>query len=239
MQPFKGTQEWKEVAVERKIEPRMTALVLCDMWDHHWCKGAEDRVATLAAKMSPVVEHLRTRGVLIIHAPSETMEFYKGHPARLAMLKIPQIEPPQPLALDAPPLPIDDSDGGCDTPDNPLKPNTRVWTRENSAIRIAPGDLISDKGQEVYSALRERGIQDLLIAGVHTNMCVLNRGFAIKQMSKWGMRCILIRDLTDAMYNPLRAPFVSHREGTELVIEYIEKYWAPTITSAELLRAMQ
>ena len=225
--------------MDGRIQPGLTALVLCDMWDHHWCKGAEDRVGTLAAKMKPVIDRLRSRGVLIIHAPSETMEFYKEHPARLAMLKIPQVEPPQALDLTSPPLPIDDSDGGCDTPDNPLKPNTRVWTRENPAIPIVSGDLVSDKGQEVYSALHERGIKDLLIAGVHTNMCVLNRGFAIKQMSKWGIRCILVRDLTDAMYNPRRAPYVAHAQGTELVIEHIEKYWTPTVTSAELMRALQ
>ena len=239
IQPFKGTQDWQEITISRELRPDQTAIVLCDMWDHHWCKGAEDRVGTLAAKMVPVIDHLRKRGVLIIHAPSETMEFYKEHPARLAMMKIPTVEPPQAQDLTAPALPIDDSDGGCDTPDNPLKPNTRVWTRENSAIPMKPGDLISDKGQEVYSALRQHGIQDLLVAGVHANMCILNRGFAIKQMSKWGVRCILVRDLTDAMYNPQRAPHVSHAQGTGLVIEYIEKYWAPTTTSAELLQAIR
>jgi nicotinamidase-related amidase len=238
VQPFKGTQDWQEVQVDRVIQPAHTALVICDMWDHHWCKGAEDRVGTLAAKMVPVIDRLRSRGVLIIHAPSETMEFYKEHTARLAILKIPQVEPPAALDLTAPPLPIDDSDGGCDTPDNPLKPNTKVWTRENSAIPIMPGDLVSDKGQEVYSALRQHGVQDLLVAGVHANMCILNRGFAIKQMSKWGMRCILVRDLTDAMYNPQRSPFVSHAQGTELVIQHIEKYWAPTTTSTELMRSL-
>ena len=239
VQPFKGAPEWQEVALERRIQPSRMALVICDMWDHHWCKGAEDRVGTLAAKMAPVVERLREKGVLIIHAPSETMAFYEAHPARLAMLKVPLVDTPKALEIDAPPLPIDDSDGGCDTVDNPLKPNTRVWTRETSALRIAPGDLVSDKGQEVYSALKQRGVENLLIAGVHTNMCVLNRGFAIKQMSKWGVRCILVRDLTDAMYNPRRSPFVSHAEGTELVIQHIEKYWAPTTTSAELLQALR
>jgi nicotinamidase-related amidase len=239
VQPFKGVPDWQEVAVQRDIVPSRTALVICDMWDHHWCKSAEDRVGTLAAKMAPVIDRLRARGVLIIHGPSGTMEFYKENPARLAILKIPQVEPPQALDLNAPPLPIDDSDGGCDTVDNPLKPNTRVWTRENAALHIAPGDLLSDKGPEVYSALSQRGVRDILFVGVHTNMCVLNRTFTIKQMSKWGLRCILVRDLTDAMYNPKRAPFVSHAAGTELVIEHIEKYWAPTTTSAELLRALK
>src|ERR1035438_7909679 len=61
--------------------------------------------------------------------------------------------------------------------------------------------------------------------GVHTNMCVLNRPFAIKRMTALGIRCILVRDLTDAMYNPEDPPHVSHDAGTQLVIEYIEKFW--------------
>jgi hypothetical protein len=71
--------------------------------------------------------------------------------------------------------------------------------------------------------------------GVHTNMCVINRSFGIKQLVRWGLQAVLIRDLTDAMYNPAMRPYVSHREGTELVIGYIEKFWAPSVESRELL----
>ena len=71
--------------------------------------------------------------------------------------------------------------------------------------------------------------------GVHTNMCVLHRTFAIKQMTRWGIRCILVRDLTDSMYDPKKPPMVSHDQGTELVVQYIEKYWAPSILSKDLL----
>jgi hypothetical protein len=73
--------------------------------------------------------------------------------------------------------------------------------------------------------------------GVHTNMCVLNRTFAIKQMVKWGKDVYLVRDLTDAMYNPARPPYVSHEDGTRLVVEYIEKFWCPTVASDDLLRS--
>jgi len=69
-------------------------------------------------------------------------------------------------------------------------------------------------------------------------MCILNRKFAIKQMTEWGIRCILVRDLTDAMYNPRKPPYVSHSAGTELVIQHIEKYWCPTVLSADLMRAL-
>src|SRR6185295_14934774 len=110
---------------------------------------------------------------------------------------------------------------------------------ENAALRLAPEDLVSDNGAEIYSFLRGRGVDNLLVMGVHTNMCILNRSFAIRQMTKWGIHCVLVRDLTDSMYNPRDRPFVSHDQGTELVIEHIEKYWAPTVESAELLRALR
>lgn len=54
-----------------------------------------------------------------------------------------------------------------------------------------------------------------------------------------GMRCILVRDLTDAMYSPDHAPHVTHEAGTQLVIQYIERYWRPTTISADLLRAFE
>jgi hypothetical protein len=70
---------------------------------------------------------------------------------------------------------------------------------------------------------------------VHTNMCILNRTFSIKQLVRWGIDVALIRDLTDTMYNPARPPYVSHDAGTRLVVEYIEKHWCPTVESAEVL----
>jgi nicotinamidase-related amidase len=234
----KGSGEWQAVPVTRSLDPSKTALVICDMWDRHWCTGATERVTALAHKMEPVIQLARKRGVLIIHAPSETMSFYSENPARIRLLKIPAVEPPAPLPLTDPPLPIDDSDGGCDVANNKLAPNTRVWTRENSLISIESNDLISDNGREIYSALRSHRIETLLFVGVHTNMCILNRTFGIRQMTRWGVSCVLIRDLTDAMYNPARAPYVSHAQGTELVIEHIEKYWAPTLTSDDLVRAL-
>jgi nicotinamidase-related amidase len=84
--------------------------------------------------------------------------------------------------------------------------------------------------------MQQRGIKNLIIMGVHTNMCVLGRSFAIKQMVKWGVNVVLVRDLTDAMYNPAKPPYVSHEEGTRLVVEYIEKFWCPSVLSEDLIR---
>lgn len=236
---YKGSADWREAVIDEPFSPSSSALILCDVWDNHWCQGAARRVGTLARKIAPVVDTARSHGFLIIHAPSETMEYYRNTPQRRNMLALTPTEPPAALELADPPLPIDDSDGGCDTPNNPLPVNFRNWTRENPAIPLAAADLISDNGREVYDALRSHGIKTLFVAGVHANMCILNRSFAIRQMTKWGVHCILVRDLTDAMYNPASRPFVSHEQGTELVIEHIEKYWAPTVKSEDLVRALK
>jgi len=233
VEAFKGSGEWREVHFQQSLPEEKTAIVICDMWDKHWCRGATERVGGLVTRMAPFLEAARKQGIQIIHAPSETMDFYRDAPQRKRILAIGKIDPPAALDLPDPPLPIDDKGGGCDTPDQFYK----AWTRENPGLPIADTDVISDNGSEIYSFLRERGIRNLLVMGVHANMCILNRSFAIKQMTKWGIRCILVRDLTDAMYSPQDRPWVSHQRGTELVIEHIEKYWAPTTTSADLVRA--
>jgi nicotinamidase-related amidase len=221
------------VELRSRLDPDKTAVIVCDMWDKHWCKGATERVGELVTRMAPFLETARKRGIQIIHAPSDTMDFYKDAQQRKLMLSVPHVEPPAVLSLLDPPLPIDDKRGGCDTKDQFYK----AWTREHPGLRIDAADVISDKGDEIYSFLRQRGISSLLVMGVHANMCILNRSFAIKRMTALGIRCVLVRDLTDAMYNPEDAPYVSHQAGTQLVIDYIEKYWCSTVTSAELLRA--
>jgi len=120
-------------------------------------------------------------------------------------------------------------------------PRRAGWTHYGRAaagsrwLSLEP-DAISDNGTEVYNLLQQLGIKNLIIMGVHTNMCIIGRSFAIKAMTRWGVRCVLVRDLTDAMYNPRRRPFVSHERGTELVVEHIEKHWCPSILSDDLLK---
>lgn len=51
---------------------------------------------------------------------------------------------------------------------------------------------------------------------------------------KLGFNVVLVRDLTDAMYDPRQPLFVNHTRGTQLVIEHIEKYRCPSIASDDL-----
>ncbi len=229
-----GHNQWEVVTTRKLHWAEDTAIIICDMWDKHWSRGASERVAAMVPRMNEVVKAARAKGVTIIHCPSETMPFYKDHPARKRMIDAPQTEMPKEAAHDDPPQPIDSSDGGSDTGE---KPWYRAWTRQHQGIEIdEEKDGISDSGQEVWNFLKQKKIKHVVIIGVHTNMCVLNRPFAIKAMVRRGMDVVLVRDLTDTMYNPARPPYVSHKEGTRLVIEYIEKFWCPTIASEDLLK---
>lgn len=231
-------EEQYRLAYERIAwDARRTAVVVCDMWDKHWCGSATKRVREMAPRMNEVLKAARARGALIIHCPSDTMDFYKDHPGRALAEAAPPVETQMPLKnwchLDPQhegPLPIDDSDGGCPEPDK----THRAWSRQIETLEIMPGDAITDSAQAYY-LMRQRDIENIVIMGVHVNMCVLGRPFGIRQLVQQGLHVVLMRDMTDAMYNPRMRPQVSHVRGTELVVEHIEKYWCPTITSSDLL----
>jgi nicotinamidase-related amidase len=232
-----GYRTWQTETGEARWPARATALLLCDVWNRHTCPAAETRLEKLVPRMAEVVTALRAEGVQIVHAPSDTMAYYAGSPARERVLAAPKVEPPAELPHEDPPLPVDSTGGGCDADrEEPHPPYP--WTREHPGITIDESvDVISDNGRDLYAYYQQRGIRHVLIMGVHTNMCVLHRTFAIKRLVRWGVDVALIRDLTDAMYDPARSPYVSHEDGVRLIVEFIEKFWCPTVTSAEVLAA--
>lgn len=235
-----GSGQWQVTETQGAWKPEETAIIICDMWDEHWCQTATERVAEIAPKMNEVVRKARALGVTIVHAPSDVIDFYAAHPARKNMLAAPKAEPPVPIPawcyLDSTreaALPIDDSDGGCDDPNSSER---RAWSRQIASIEIMDADGISDNGEEIYSFLDQRGIKNVVLMGVHTNMCVLGRSFGIRAQKMVGKNVVLARDLTDAMYNPAMPPHVSHWEGVDLVVSHVERYWAPTILGEDVTK---
>lgn len=221
--------EWK---------PTETAIVVCDMWDEHWCKGATRRVGEMAPRMNEVLTAARKRGILIIHCPSSCLEFYKDTPMRKLAQQAPKFGTTIPLRnwchLDPklePPLPIDDSDGGCDC--QPQCKQRSAWKRQIATIEIKEGDAITDNS-EAFFLMKQRGIKNVIVMGVHMNMCVLGRPFSIRQMLYQDQNVVLMRDMSDTMYNSRMSPYVSHFDGNRLVTQHIERHLAPTITSTDL-----
>ncbi len=238
-----GSGRFNVVERDADWEVSETAIIICDMWDDHYCKSAAQRVGVMAPRMNHVITAARNHGVMIIHAPSGTLDQYASTPHRRRMQQAPAAKPPVPLEgwchLDPkrePPLPVDTSKCSCDDP--VVGPTVRKYSRQHAGLDIIGYDGISDNGQEIYNCCAHLGIRNIVLMGVHTNMCVLGRPFGIRQMVRLGKNVVLARDLTDAMYDPRQPPYVSHARGTEMVVEHIEKYWCPSIVSEDLTRIL-
>ena len=124
VQPFRASSAWTEADFEQSFPNPNSAIIITDMWDKHWCRGATERVGEIARKMEPLLQKARASGILIIHAPSDTMSFYVNTPGRR-------------LALDAPP-PRRHRSWSCTTHRCPSTTATVAATRPETN-NIAPG----------------------------------------------------------------------------------------------------
>jgi nicotinamidase-related amidase len=252
---LEGGGGWVVKETQEAWQPGQTAIIVCDMWDSHHCLNAVRRAVEMAPRMNDVLKSARDRGVLIIHAPSSCMEPYQDHPGRKLAKSAPAAANlPVQIgewcrhipAEDQSVYPIDQKDGGEDDDladharwheklaalgRNPKAP----WKSQLALLEIKDNDAISDSGVEIWNLLESRGIKNVVLLGVHTNMCVLGRPFGLRQLSKNGKNVVLMRDMTDTMYDPLKWPYVSHYSGTDLIVEHIEKFVAPSITSVDFI----
>lgn len=239
----KGSGKIEAVVRDVDWKTSETAIIICDMWDNHYCQSAAQRVDQMAPRMNRVITSARNHGALIIHAPSGTMKFYSDASYRKRMQQAPYAKPAVPLKgwcyLDPSreaKMPVDTSRQPCDDP--VVGAQVRRFSRQHAAIKIIGYDGISDNGQEIFNVFRQQGIKNVVLMGVHTNMCVLGRPFGIRQLVNLEFNVALARDLTDAMYDPREFPYVSHTRGTELVVEHIERYWCPSILGKDLTKVV-
>jgi nicotinamidase-related amidase len=225
--------------ITNKIEswkPAETAIIICDMWDQHWCPDATARVAEIAPAMNEMLTIARNKGVTIVHAPSECMDYYKDYPGRKEAKKYLDKKVAALVNSDKLPAeenavwPVDQSDDGCE---NPGIGHFHAWKKQIAALTIKDEDLISDSGAEISSYFKKKGIKNVILVGVHTNMCVIGRSFGLRAMKRLGMNVTLMRDMTDLMYNHEKSPYVNHFSGLDLIVEYIETYVCPSIVSTD------
>ena len=217
------------------------AVVVCDMWDSHHCVTAARRVAEMAPAVNAFVSQLRRRDTLIIHAPGGCTGFYESTPARDRARRAPFAAAPVPIDWNPwnweregkPPQTLVEP-GPCSCESGPPCCSSEAgypWTRQIETIEIAPADAVSDDGQEVYNLLEEESVRDVVVLGVHANVCILGRPYGIRQLVYLRKRPVLCRDLTDSFHRDPRG----HDWGTAEIVAHIERYWCPTVSSHELL----
>jgi nicotinamidase-related amidase len=205
------------------------ALLLCDVWDQHWCSAATRGTARIAKRAEPLVRRMRSDGAVVIHAPSTTMAFYSTHPARRYVIELPRTVPRARKDMrEPPPLPVIGS--GCPDPVPCREPPGPPWpwTRQHEAIGIDDGDAILDRGDELFAVISDRAIDHVVIVGVHTNRCILERPFGIKALVRADVSCSLVGDLTEAL-PPAQ---------TAASVDYIARYWCRVLASSDVSMTM-
>ena len=243
-----ATGAFQEIHQTVHWNPQQTVIIICDMWDDHTCKAAAQRVAEMVPTMNRMTSAARKTGVSIIHAPSGTMSFYDKTPQRRRAIEAPFAEAPVEIKWnywdperEGEPLSFLRNGGcGCSEPcpgwgaddqgTRQWKGGKVPWARQIETIEIASEDAISDDGQEIYNLMEARSIDNVILMGVHTNICVSGRPFGLRQMVYHRKNVVLCRDLTDSFFQPV-SPEFSHFRGTELIVEHIEKYLCPTVTA--------
>lgn len=222
-------------------DPSAEAVVVCDMWDAHHCVSAARRAAEMTPRVQEVLTGSRDAGALVVHAPAGCMAFYRGTPPRRRALRAAHATAPcrfdwngwEPDELADLPGSLTNPGGcSCDAAEpcgvgGPPYP----WTRQVSSITVAPDDAVTDDGQELYNLLAHRAVRDVVVLGVHANLCVLGRPYGIRQLVYAGPRPLLCRDRTDAFHRDPRG----HAWGTDRVVAHVEQRWCPTVTSGDLL----
>ena len=251
-----GSGRYHRLTRQETWNPRETAVIVCDVWDLHHSQNAVRRLEEFAPRLDKLLKQARSQCATIIHSPSDCMDAYADHPARHRAISAPKAAqlpddikswcsriPAEEQAV----YPLDQSDGGGD--DDPVE--HKVWAAKLEKLGRDPGvpwkkqsdliaideeaDFISDRGDEVWNILEQRGIENVILTGVHVNMCVLGRPFGLRQMARNGKNVVLVRDMTDTMYNPARWPYVSHFTGNDLIVSHIERFVCPTVSSDQLI----
>ncbi|MEM7015433.1 MAG: cysteine hydrolase family protein, partial [Verrucomicrobiota bacterium] len=185
-----GSGKYHSLTNPGEWDAKKTCIVICDMWNDHYCRNAARRVTEMAPRMNETIKAARAMGVLIIHCPSGCMDQYADTPQRKLAMDAPEVKTEIPLeswcylnAKNESPMPVL-TEQPCDD-DPPLRERKRFYERQIDILEIAEGDAITDS-KEAFYLMKQRGIENVIIIGVHTNMCVLGRPFGIRQMVMQG-----------------------------------------------------
>jgi len=213
------------------VDSAKVAVVIVDPWNFHWCMTACERVSAMAPRWNRAVECARKLGMPILWAPSDVVGMYSGYPQREQALGVQLL--PVPNVREMPPARFTAPGGGCMCGPGIGCVLNYGWDGMNPDLVLADDDLIASSTEEVYSLLKQRGVTHVIYMGLHTNICLFGKPGALKYMVQAGLKCMLARDINDAItsYNPA-AGFTPDR-GTQQTDEDLERAGVPTINVVE------
>lgn len=234
--------EWLEsntaaATLDWTIPLPQVALVLVDVWDHHYLKDTEARTEqVIEENLLPLLTACRAAGLSVIHAPSPAQAMQ--HPNWVALRDEAQPTAPR----DSWPPPAFRSKSGAyqayGRPAEARQPELQQLTATRQLhpkIQPLSGEAVIATGSELHRHCKQQGILFLLFAGFNTNACILVRDYGTLEMSRRGYEVILVRDCTTGMESPESQPTLAQTKGATLFLEMFGQY---SVSSKEVIAGL-
>ncbi len=217
-----------------RVDPKKIAIIAVDVWHYHWCRTWRSRAGSLIPRFNHSFDLARKLGMTLVFSPTNAMRDLNESPQRKATLALDNYPLP-PLKNLPDPYPDDLRFGMCECGVGDDCFYTYNSNNQHPDLRMTDGDFIALTQQEAYNVFKERGITHIIYTGFATNICVWDKPTGAKYMRQFGFRCMLARDLTEAMTGYAEESF-NPTQGTLEVIELIERELAPSISMEYTLR---
>lgn len=234
--------EWVETntgyaTLDWTIPLAKTALVLVDVWDHHYLKDTEERMETVINdKLAPLLTACRRAGMPIIHAPSPPQA--KTHPNWVKLVTDAEMNPKRD---EWPPTEFRGKSGPYKAYARPAERREPELVKLRADRKLHPkiqpqaGEPVIATGEELHRYCKQRGILFLFYAGFNTNACILWRDYGTMEMSRRGYEVILVRDCTTGMESAETQGTLSQTRGAILFLEMFGQY---SVASDELIAGL-
>ena len=254
-------ENFHHYAVDMRFSRKEIAFVMVDLWntgfgpeplsdlgweaEYNAGKSFCDRAGSIEMeKILPILKACRQEGITIVHAPTRDIAVKHEQWSYLATEdeKNPTSPPGSTLVQTWPP-----KDWAAQWQRDHLhRFRTKEWisnyydrVRPNQDIpaplRPVDGDLVITSGSMMRRLMEERGIKVLFYCGFATNMCLIDKPDAIRDLHGRGYMHIVIRDATTGTEN---AETVKELSITRTMIDQIEMLWGYSVTTDEFLSAV-
>ena len=231
--------EWTEkntryAYLDWEIPLSQAALVLVDVWAHHYLKETEARAEEIVQqKILPLLTACREVGLQLIHAPAPGLA--EKHPAWVRLIREEEVAG-GPRA-DWPPSEFRAKSGAYAQYARPREPREeelralRARRTLHPAVQPEGQEVVIATGEELHRYCNRQGILFLFYLGFNTNACILVRDYGTLEMSRRGYEIIIIRDCTTGMESFETQDELWQTRGAILFLEMFGKY---SMTSEEL-----
>ena len=219
-----------------EIPLAQTALVLVDVWSHHYLKDTETRSEEIVRnKIISLLNACRKAKMPIIHAPAPRLA--EAHPSWVNLIEKGNSESKE----DWPPAAFRSKTGIYKNYARPIEPREeelneiRARLAMHPLVQVEGKEAVISTGEELNRWCKQQGILFLFYLGFNTNACILMRDYGTLAMGRRGYEIILLRDCTTGMESFETHKTLGQTRGAVLFLEMFGHY---SLISEELIAGL-